>query len=463
MPAGWFAHLAELRSPERSSRHMWRVWVIGIVTVHVAGLAILLHVFRPDVSEVADVIGGLLPVVAIALLSAPIATSIDLGSGLRAISIDMLDVLIATILILAPILVLAGPSIWTSDARWLALPATAVAVFLVAGFGGTAILFTRTARGHRLPATIGLGMIGLGAIDASLLVVQALAGFTVFAPPLIAVQCAALGLVMLLPVHSPLQAPKSIDELAVEQQVRRRQWTPAILVVGCAALIAEAVWLHDERPWIAFVVIGVLVAELALATVRQTLTTNEAVRLAGELSRHAEEQRTQALTDPLTGLANRRALFSALPAAASNASRSGTPVTVAMLDLDHFKGYNDRHGHVAGDALLAQVGSLLRSSVRAHDIVARYGGEEFCVVLWDADEAESVRVLDGIRARCGAAGTDGPACTFSAGVAQWWGEERLEATLARADDALYGAKEAGRDRVVPASAAGPCARRELDG
>jgi diguanylate cyclase (GGDEF)-like protein len=126
-----------------------------------------------------------------------------------------------------------------------------------------------------------------------------------------------------------------------------------------------------------------------------------------------------------------------------------------MLDLDHFKGYNDRHGHVAGDALLAQVGALLRASVRAHDLVARYGGEEFCLVLWDADERESAQVLDGIRTRCGSAVVEGPACTFSAGVAQWWGEERLEVTLARADDALYRAKEAGRDRVFAAGATPP--------
>ena len=156
--------------------------------------------------------------------------------------------------------------------------------------------------------------------------------------------------------------------------------------------------------------------------------------------------RHESRTDALTGLANRRTLGERLGFELARAGRSASPLAVAMVDLDHFKAYNDTHGHVAGDTVLRTIGALLASHVRGQDLAARYGGEEFCLLLPDTGARGASALLDALRAAATAA-TDG-AVTLSAGVAVWDGAEDGHALVARADAALYRAKQAGRDRVA---------------
>jgi diguanylate cyclase (GGDEF)-like protein len=147
-----------------------------------------------------------------------------------------------------------------------------------------------------------------------------------------------------------------------------------------------------------------------------------------------------AATDPLTGLPNRRTWDSELDRMLARA-RPGR-LCVAMLDLDHFKAFNDARGHLAGDRLLKEAAALWRDQLRPGDLLARYGGEEFVVLLPECD-------LDGARAvieRLRAATPTGQTC--SAGVAAWGGSETAHALTARADAALYEAKRAGRDRLA---------------
>jgi diguanylate cyclase (GGDEF)-like protein len=151
-----------------------------------------------------------------------------------------------------------------------------------------------------------------------------------------------------------------------------------------------------------------------------------------------------ARTDPLTGLLNRRAWRDLLDAELARSARNATSVCVAMLDLDHFKRFNDDHGHVAGDAFLQQLAAEWQAAVRPSDTVARYGGEEFALLLPDCTLPAAVEVIERLRAcvpleeRC------------SAGVACWDGEETPLALITRADGLLYEAKDAGRDRLVVA-------------
>jgi diguanylate cyclase (GGDEF)-like protein len=152
-----------------------------------------------------------------------------------------------------------------------------------------------------------------------------------------------------------------------------------------------------------------------------------------------------ARTDDLTGLANRRAWEELLPTELARASRDGAPLCVAMLDLDHFKAYNDEHGHQAGDRLLKAAAGAWRGSLRATDVLARYGGEEFVVVLPRCDLEDALVLI----ARLRKATPDDQ--TVSAGVALWDAEEAPEALVARADEALYEAKNAGRNQVIVAS------------
>ena len=151
-----------------------------------------------------------------------------------------------------------------------------------------------------------------------------------------------------------------------------------------------------------------------------------------------------ARSDDLTGLPNRRRWHEELDREMARARRSGAPLCVAMVDLDEFKEYNDTHGHLAGDDLLARTGAAWAQAVRATDMLARYGGDEFSVILPECPLDEAKVVVERL---CGA--TPHPV-TCSAGIACSNGTEPAEGLVRRADDALYQAKRGGRDSIVTA-------------
>jgi diguanylate cyclase (GGDEF)-like protein/PAS domain S-box-containing protein len=163
-----------------------------------------------------------------------------------------------------------------------------------------------------------------------------------------------------------------------------------------------------------------------------------------EAERETRLERAEALakTDALTGLPNRRSLDEELRREIARAQRMGHQVTVAMLDIDKFKAYNDSLGHPAGDELLREAASAWRLAVRQTDFIARYGGEEFAVLLPACSPAEARHVIERLR------GVTPAGQTVSAGVATWEPPESPESVLKRADQALYEAKHCGRDRLV---------------
>jgi diguanylate cyclase (GGDEF)-like protein len=168
----------------------------------------------------------------------------------------------------------------------------------------------------------------------------------------------------------------------------------------------------------------------------------------------------QASTDARTGLANSRAFDQALENALASRT-ADEPIAVLMLDLDHFKNYNDRHGHPAGDEALRTFGAILRSCMRNGDVAARYGGEEFAVLLPSVDPETAVTIAERIRARTGSTIVSlGPGITdritVSIGVAAAPIQAIEGITLLRiADEALYQAKTDGRNRVVYLGEAAP--------
>jgi len=164
-----------------------------------------------------------------------------------------------------------------------------------------------------------------------------------------------------------------------------------------------------------------------------------------------------ATRDGLTGLFNRRTLDGRLEDETQRAARYGRPLSLIMLDLDHFKSYNDTHGHPQGDILLCEAGQVIQASVRGTDVVARYGGEEFVVILPETPAAQALTVAKNVRETIAAhtfprcEQQPGGRLTVSLGVASYpenVGEVRQ--LLNRADQALYQAKRSGRDRVVQA-------------
>jgi len=175
---------------------------------------------------------------------------------------------------------------------------------------------------------------------------------------------------------------------------------------------------------------------------------------AEELRRRAEAASEMSMTDALTGLLNRYGLRRALQRELSEARRYTRPLSCLLLDIDFFKVINDTHGHAAGDAALMQAARVLTESVRGSDVVCRYGGEEFLVLAPETDArganslAEKIRLA--VSSRLFGDGARAFALTLSAGVAELRPGESGNDMIARADLALYQAKQRGRDRVEAA-------------
>ena len=185
-------------------------------------------------------------------------------------------------------------------------------------------------------------------------------------------------------------------------------------------------------------------------------TVAEQLGLALANTQLRETLQRQSLRDPLTGLFNRRYLQENLARELHRCERRHLPLAVLMLDVDHFKQFNDTHGHAAGDALLGHVGRLLIEHVRAEDMACRYGGEEFTIVLPETDAATAFQRADAIRAALEAATlvhlrqTLGP-ITVSVGLAAYPADGTTPELLLQVADAwLYRAKAEGRNRVLPA-------------
>jgi diguanylate cyclase (GGDEF)-like protein/PAS domain S-box-containing protein len=151
-----------------------------------------------------------------------------------------------------------------------------------------------------------------------------------------------------------------------------------------------------------------------------------------------------ARSDPLTGLPNRRGLGEVAPREMARARRSRQPLCLAIIDIDHFKAYNDANGHLEGDAVLRESAIAWDAQLRAEDTILRFGGEEFLVLLPDTSPEQAEEIVERLRA----ATPRGQTC--SAGLARWDFAESLERLVERADAALYRAKDEGRDRLVAA-------------
>jgi diguanylate cyclase (GGDEF)-like protein len=190
---------------------------------------------------------------------------------------------------------------------------------------------------------------------------------------------------------------------------------------------------------------ALLMALLTMAILSATRAHRRALELAGELQ-------CLATTDALTGLPNRRQLMATMETEVLRAARSGRPLSLALLDVDHFKSINDRHGHPAGDAALQAMADVLREVTRGGDVLGRFGGEEFAVLMPEttigqaqlacerlrkAIERRSLAFPDGSRGRV----------TVSTGVAILAGGESCDHLISRADAALYEAKSDGRNLV----------------
>jgi len=173
------------------------------------------------------------------------------------------------------------------------------------------------------------------------------------------------------------------------------------------------------------------------------------------MEQQAEEldrTRREAHTDALSGVANRKAFDDKLKLLLGYQRRLGTPFSLLLADLDHFKWINDTYGHQAGDRVIHQLGSLLTSQVRENDFVARYGGDEFALLLANADLDASMKIAERIcvettHINFGAPTSEQTAITLSLGLAVAQTGDTTESLFKRADEALYASKKGGRNQV----------------
>jgi diguanylate cyclase (GGDEF)-like protein len=229
--------------------------------------------------------------------------------------------------------------------------------------------------------------------------------------------------------------------------------------VSFEAAVAGTPWqivLHDPQSqlygflngpgrWVGWLALaGLSVAGLAIILLIAGLARQRAQLIVqgGEVARLAA-------IDPLTGLRNRRAIEQYLHDALSAARRHEHPLSLLVIDVDHFKNFNDRLGHRGGDAVLVHTAQVLAGELRAEDAIGRWGGEEFLVVLAETDEESAVHATERLRTALAAgqpaeARAHGLPVTVTIGVAEWQDEDMNE-LISRADRALYGGKAAGRD------------------
>ena len=230
--------------------------------------------------------------------------------------------------------------------------------------------------------------------------------------------------------------------------------SPAPAVALCTPLVTQ-----DETLGVLYLYSRDPAARLDAATERFAGTVAEGLALALSNLRLRESLVQQSIRDPLTGLFNRRHLEETLELELHRAARRNAPVSVLMFDVDHFKRFNDRYGHDAGDAVLRAVSDLAGAHIRAGDVACRYGGEEFLLLQPGMSAADAVSRADVLRTAVSRLelshhGTPLGRVTISVGVATYndHGANRTD-LVKRADEALYAAKRGGRDRVVSAAQA----------
>ncbi|WP_374595218.1 diguanylate cyclase [Aquabacterium sp.] len=235
----------------------------------------------------------------------------------------------------------------------------------------------------------------------------------------------------------------------------------SLFSVGLMLAALAGVGLYEDMPtplWQAEILKVMLacfvLAQLGWLSRRVSRVRQQVARDQASLAAAVEQVRDLAVRDALTGLHNRRHLMERLERERLRAEHLGQPFCVALLDLDHFKRVNDTHGHAVGDDVLRGVAQVLRRCMRESDVLGRWGGEEFIILMPDTQAHESLIALNRLRRQLSQSSLVGSIpllrTTVSAGVAAHRSRDSVQQLIERADRALYGAKEAGRDRCVVA-------------
>jgi diguanylate cyclase (GGDEF)-like protein/PAS domain S-box-containing protein len=242
-----------------------------------------------------------------------------------------------------------------------------------------------------------------------------------------------------------LRAIHFIERVHLDDR-ERTEAEAASLFEGAETSSFENRYLAKDGTWHWLRWSSQVAADESLIYARATDVT-ELKQIEGEREELLGKVQDMATHDSLTGLPNRRVLEEQLPREMARARRARSPLCVGIVDIDHFKAYNDTHGHLAGDEVLRECARAWDESLRGEDTIVRFGGEEFLVLLPETEPEEAAEVVERLRERTP------KEQTCSAGLACWDFSEGVDDLLARADKALYLAKAGGRDQLAQAAAA----------
>ena len=372
-----------LRSPARD-RVAGVLWCSGLAVIYAIGVGMAIGAVTGWVP--ANAVGVPAVVVAAVLLLTGNARFVRTGSGQRSLAVDVLDCFTSIVAIAAPGVLLWGEAVASADTRWYTLPAAVATIGMVAGLYWIALLVWRRGRSDGPLAVYLLGFMSVGAIDAAVQTAHGLSGFTLPAPPLIALHATAMGLLLLVALYWPRELDTGLSGLAPEAQVRGDVFAPALTIAGVPGLLVAAATVDHARTWAAPFCIGAVTVLLALAVARHAVAMRETRRLyAGVRETSAARQD---LLDAMVRLGNRdrQQAASALHTQAVSAYTSVRSLGTAMRPPMAPPPPPNDPSVLVGDQL-ARRADALRDLLLATRSVADSGGDQSLATVAQAHVA----------------------------------------------------------------------------
>jgi signal transduction histidine kinase len=281
----WYAQ-QRAAAPDRRS---WQLWLAALVALYAVGALMILgastDVAAPTWTGVAAV------VVIAALLTVSVIRLARSRSGGRALSVDVAECVIAVVTVTAPALLLWGERIVDSPEAWFTIPAAVSAVAMVSGCYWSMILLLRLGRAARTTERFGVVLTCVGAINGAVQVAMGLSGFTLFGPPIVALQAISASMILLVPLFLPRGLRLGLGSLPPHAQVRGGGLSAVATLVGLPALLGTTALVRDETPWAIPFTVSVLAFLLAVGALRHLATINETRRLYAEVERAAQARR----------------------------------------------------------------------------------------------------------------------------------------------------------------------------
>jgi signal transduction histidine kinase len=299
-------------------------------------------------------------VVSALALTIGIAVLVRSRSGHRAVSIDVIEALVSTVALTAPLVVLWWPAVIGAEAAWFTVPCAAIVPFVISGTYWTTVLFVRLGPGRGAFVGCALALSMLGVVNVGLQLAQGVSGFTLPAPPLIAVNAACMSMFLLVPLHAPLLLRPGLDRLPPQAQVRGGSLATWIALGGLIGLLAATAVVAGERPWTVPFALATTALLFLLASLRQVAAVRETRRLY-RLVEQSSDERRRLLAQLLERLAHDRRRF------AGQMHEQALAAHASFVTLSHG---NATHDPVAADASVLVGGALARHARSLRELVA---------------------------------------------------------------------------------------------